>query len=300
MATNIPTSSTYYPYRSVKAKEEYLAAYDRTAEEWPIPGISRLVPTSFGETFVRIGGPPDGQPLVLLPGMGNTSLLWTPNIEAFSKTYRTYAVDKIGDVGRSVCTRPIRDSAGMVRWLDELFIALQLPDGFHLLGLSHGGWLAIQYALRFPKRLGKLVLLAPAASVLRTHLEFYFRGLLLLTGSRYLAKACLHWLMHDLARVNPARIEAALDRVMLTFRCLQARVIIPPTVLKDREWQSLSMPVLFLVGENEKIYSAGKAWQRLHEIAPHIQAEIIPGAGHDLTLAQPEMVNRKVLKFLAG
>jgi pimeloyl-ACP methyl ester carboxylesterase len=300
MAMNTSIPLTYYPYRSAKAKEEYLAAYDQTAKEWPIPANSRLVPTSFGATFVRIGGPPDGQPLILLPGMGATSLLWQPNIEAFSKTYRTYAVDNMADVGRSVCTRPIRDSAGLVSWLDELTGALKLADGFHLLGLSHGGWVATQYALRFPKRLGKLVLLAPAASVLRTQMEFYIRGLLLLTGNRSLAKACVFWLMHDLVRVNRARAETAIDRAMLTFRCLQARRVITPTVLRDREWQSLSMPVLFLVGENEKIYSAGKAWQRLHAVAPQIQAQIIPGAGHDLTLAQPEMVNRKVLEFLAG
>jgi pimeloyl-ACP methyl ester carboxylesterase len=289
--------SPYYPYRSAKAKAEYLAAYDLTAKEWPIPAKSKLVSTSFGQTFVRIGGPPDGQPLVLLPGMGATSLLWAANIEAFSKVYRTYALDSIGDVGRSVCTRPIRDAAGLVSWLDELFGVLKLADGFHLLGLSHGGWLAARYALRFPQRLGKLVLLAPGG-VLRPHLEFYIRGLLLLTGNRYLSRACVYWLLSDLARVNPARAETSLDRAMLTFRCLQARRVIVPTVFKDREWQSLSMPVLFLVGENEKIYSAGKAWKRLHAVAPQIRAEIIPGAGHDLTIAQPEMVNRKVLEFL--
>ena len=80
--------SPYYPYRSAKAKEEYLAAYDQTAKEWPITQKSKLVPTSFGRTFVRIGGPPDGQPLVLLPGMGATWRLWLPDVEAFSKTPR--------------------------------------------------------------------------------------------------------------------------------------------------------------------------------------------------------------------
>jgi pimeloyl-ACP methyl ester carboxylesterase len=297
MATN---PSPYYPYRSAKAKAEYLAAYDQTAKEWPIPVKSRLVPTSFGQTFVRIGGPPGGPPLVLLPGMGATSLLWQPNIEAFSRNYRTYALDKMGDVGRSVCTRSIKDAASLVSWLDELFGALKLADGFHLLGLSYGGWLATQYALRFPKRLGKLVLLAPGASVLRTPLEFYIRGLLLLTGNRYFAKACVFWLLQDLAQKDPARAETALDRAMLTFRCLQPRRGIAPSVLKDSEWQSLSMPVLFLVGEHEKIYSAGKAWQRLNAVAPQIQAQIIPNAGHDLTIVQAEMVNRKVLEFLAG
>jgi hypothetical protein len=53
-----------------------------------------------------------------------------------------------------------------------------------------------------------------------------------------------------------------------------------------------------LVGENEKIYSAQKAVQRLNTVAPQIKAEIIPKAGHDLTFVQAEMVTRKVLEFL--
>lgn len=54
----------------------------------------------------------------------------------------------------------------------------------------------------------------------------------------------------------------------------------------------------YLVGENEKIYSAKKAVQRLNTIAPHIKTEIILGAGHDLVSVQAGMVNEKVLEFL--
>ena len=48
----------------------------------------------------------------------------------------------------------------------------------------------------------------------------------------------------------------------------------------------------------EKIYSAQKAIQRLRKVAPNIETEVIPNAGHDLTIVQAEMVNTKVLKFL--
>jgi pimeloyl-ACP methyl ester carboxylesterase len=62
--------------------------------------------------------------------------------------------------------------------------------------------------------------------------------------------------------------------------------------------KSLKMPVLFLVGENEKIYSAQNAVDRLNKIAPHITVEIIPDAGHDLSAVQAELVNQKILDFL--
>jgi pimeloyl-ACP methyl ester carboxylesterase len=71
-----------------------------------------------------------------------------------------------------------------------------------------------------------------------------------------------------------------------------------PTVLEDEELQSIKVPTLYLVGEHEKIYSAQKAIQRLHKVAPHIKAEVIPDAGYELTIVRAEMVNTKVLEFL--
>ena len=189
-------------------------------------------------------------------------------------------------------------SADFVRWLDELFTALDLGDKINLLGMSQGG-LAAQYALRFPGRLRKLVLLAPAATVLPIRFEFYFRGTLVLTGSRRFAKAAIYWLLADLARKDASRVGASVDRALPTSRCMRPRRRIALTVLKDSEIASLRTPTLFLGGEHERIYSAAKAVRRLSRIAPHIGTEIIPHAGHDLTVAQPEMVSRKVLEFLS-
>ena len=53
-----------------------------------------------------------------------------------------------------------------------------------------------------------------------------------------------------------------------------------------------------LVGENEKIYSAQQAIERLNAVAPEITTEVIPDAGHDLTFVQVDVVNRKILEFL--
>lgn len=41
-----------------------------------------------------------------------------------------------------------------------------------------------------------------------------------------------------------------------------------------------------------------KAVQRLNKVAPSIKTEVIPNAGHDLTVVQSQLVNSKVLAFL--
>ena len=80
--------SPYHPFRSAQAKEEYLSFYDERAKSWPISPETGMLDTSFGQTFLHIGGPNDAPLLVLLPGSVFNSLMWIPNIEALSLSIR--------------------------------------------------------------------------------------------------------------------------------------------------------------------------------------------------------------------
>lgn len=147
------TLSAHHPFRSAKARDEYLAFYDWQAQQWPVASETRMVTTSYGQTFVRVSGTADSPPLVLLPGRYTHSLMWIPHIEAFSASFRTYALDCISDIGRSIYGRRLKTPSDYVQWLDELFTALGLGDRIHLVGVSFGGWQAAQFALRFPNTL---------------------------------------------------------------------------------------------------------------------------------------------------
>src|SRR5512142_1461537 len=112
------SNSEYYPYRSEAVRESCLAYYDSlAAREWPIASEERNVPTSYGHTFVRVGGASGAPPLVLLPGAASTSLMWRPNIKALSAECRTFAVDQMGEVGRSICVKKIRSHEDLFAWL---------------------------------------------------------------------------------------------------------------------------------------------------------------------------------------
>jgi len=295
--------SAHHPFRSPKAMELYLRSYDKRAEEWPVRSETWLVETSFGQTFVRISGPVDAPPLVLLPGASATSLLWAPNIEDLSLFYRAYALDNIYDVGRSVFTQKFKTPGDFTSWLDELFTALGLGDNINLMGLSYGGWLASQYAVRFPGRLHRVVLLAPASTVLPLTSEWALRALVCLIPHRHFSKSFMYWLMEDLVNADEAgrtALEEVVDNAFLGLQCFKPKMLVSPTVLSDEEWRSLKVPTLYLVGENEKIYSPQAAVQRLKRVAPQIIAELIPDAGHDLTVVQAETINKRVLEFLGS
>lgn len=290
-----------HPFRSEKARERFQRLYRQGAEKWPVASTTRVVETSFGQTFVRVSGPEAAPPLVLLHGVDGNSLQWIPNIEALSGHYRSYAVDGIYDCGLSVYTRFFERPDDFAGWLDDLFDVLELKDKIRLVGLSYGGWQAIHYGLRFPDRLAKIVLLAPAGTVLPIRMEWLIRAALSAIPHPYFARSFIHWMLEDATRKDRATRQMVDEWVEFSYvamRCFKVRRLVNPAVLTDEEWRSLKVPALFLVGENEKIYTARKAIKRLNDVAPQIKTELIRGAGHDLTIARAEIVNRKILEFL--
>jgi pimeloyl-ACP methyl ester carboxylesterase len=259
-----------------------------------------MVGTSWGQTHVRISGPEEAPPLVLLHGGGTNSLQWMYNIEGLSKEHRTFAVDGILDTGLSVNTRRIERAEELVEWLEETLDGLGLDTGVDILGLSYGGWIAARFALVHPDRLNKLVLIAPAATVAPLSLTWIKKAVLTLIPHRHFTANFLHWLLPGFARNDPVEFNAVVDEAFLAIRCFKLADMVNPDVLTETEWEKITIPVLFLIGEKEKIHSlpARKVVERLNRIAPRVTKQVIPGAGHDLTVVRTELVNGVVLKFL--
>jgi len=299
----------WHPFRSEASRQEYLAFYDARARRWPcVPSESKMVRTpTFGDTFVRVQGPPSGPPLLLLPGDSESSLSWIPVIEAFASRHRVYAVDHIYDIGRSICRRggEPRRPDDFVRWLDELLDQLQLYDRLSIVAHSYGGWMAALYALKFPERLAKLVLISPCATVLHAPPGLLVRAVLYGTVPccrRPIARRYLYWYAPDSVRRDETRviIDEMVDEDIIAKRCYRRRRFVLPTVLSDEDWHrlSLAVPTLYLIGRNDVSYSAERAVQRLSAVAPRVKTEITDG-DHHLTIVEPEWVIRQVLGFLA-
>ena len=295
--------TSYYPFKSIKAKEKYLKYYDNKSLQWPVPYVDKIIKTSQGETFIRISGPEDAVPLVLLQSTSATCLFWIPNIKMLSQYFKTYAIDNIYDFGRSRNTQVLKTPNDLMKWLDELFSTLKLNKNINLMGLSYGGWLTSQYALHSPDRLNKIVIIAPAATLFDLPSEWAWRGIISAIPHKiFMKKAMVDWLLEDLVRKRDDNsrkiIDDYLNDAIMALNCFQFRMPIYPTVLSDTELQSFNIPTLFLIGENEKIYSAQEAINRLKKVAPKIRSEIIPNAGHDLTIIHADLVNHKIIEFL--
>jgi pimeloyl-ACP methyl ester carboxylesterase len=70
------------------------------------------------------------------------------------------------------------------------------------------------------------------------------------------------------------------------FRSFKQRWVVPLSVLSEADWQRLTMPVLFVVGTDEMLYSPYKAIEHLKKVAPDVQSLLIQGAGHEMTFTK--------------
>jgi pimeloyl-ACP methyl ester carboxylesterase len=293
--------TSYHPFISSGAKRRYLQRYDARGKDWPVAADCLTVETSYGPTFVRASGPEQGPALVLLPSASATSLFWEPNVAALSANYRVFAVDNIYDFGRSVYHRPLRSAQDFIAWLDSLFDALQL-EKVNLMGLSYGAWIICNYARLRGSRVSKAVIISPPATLFPLPPAWAWYGITALIPHRFFLRNMLNWMFPELTQTKDQAkrrlLEELFEDAYTGLRCFKLKMVPAPTVLSDEELGQIEVPALFLVGDQEVLYPAARAVERLHQVAPRIQTEIIPRAGHDLTLVQAELVNGKVLEFL--
>ena len=292
----------WHPFKSEQAKALYLERYEESSQQWPVEFEQRMVGTSYGSTFVRVFGPEGAPPLVLLPGGGSSSLIWAPMARALAAHFRTYAIDNLGDIGRSVASRAIRTADDVADSLDALLTALGLTDSIRLMGLSYGGWQSAEYAIRHGDRLHKVVLVAPAATLFELPPDFAWRGLLLLMPHRHFTESMMRWSLPDLAaRSDPAsrrQFDTLVGDAYLGVRCFDLRMAAKPRVFTDAELARLEDKTLFMVGAHERLYPANDAVARFKTAAPNIRTEMIPDAGHDLLWIQTAVVADKLVGFL--
>lgn len=278
-------------FRSPAGQARYFAAYEATLALWPVPVESFNVPTRFGQTHVHACGPKAAPPLVLLPGQAISSTMWYPNIEALSQAHRVYTPDILGDMGKSLQTRPFTKPTDFADWLKDVLDELQIEKA-DVAGLSYGGFIALRLAVSAPERVRKLVLMAPASLLPIRPIFFLRMAGMLLPGfiASFEAKQKL------LLGVASVQAKPAITQ-MLTPNDFRYNMYLPP-LHTDQELQQLKAPTLLLLGDQEVIYDAKAALRRAAKLIPTLETDIIPGAGHALNFDQPERVNHRILDFL--
>ena len=266
---------------------------------------SGTVRTNEQELYYEIHG--DGPPLVLVMGIGYDSSLWTlQQVPALSTRFRVVILDN-RDAGRSSRSRHPYTTADMADDVAGLLDTLDIHRT-HLLGLSMGAMIGMEFALRHADRLDRLVLAGPAAAPERSAVDpisvwnwvkandpsgevFGGQQLTWLFSAAFLRN---HQAVQDtvaLLASNPNPIDPqAYDR--------QAQAYLHFDAL-DR-LDRIKAPTLVIVGEQDVLTPPWVAREVAAGI-PGARFEIVTGDGssHVVPLERPDDFNQLVMNFLA-
>lgn len=276
---------TKLAFKSQEGKAEVLKSYDSLLEQWTLPNEKLTVNTRYGNTFMIASGDKNAPPLILLHGSAMNSIMWMKDAKEYSRNFRVYAVDMPGEPGKSEGEQLPFAGPSFAEWLSDVYHALSIEKA-SLVGISLGAWLAIKFAVSYPERLNKLVLLCPAG-IGKQKVSFLFKAVAhMLLGKKGVDKLY--------RKVNG---DQPIPDVVLKYQKLIGenfnfrREVIP--LFSDSELKRLSMPVLLFVGGKDIIFHSGQTAERLGKTVPHANINVLPRAGHLLINLED-----KIIEFL--
>ena len=160
-------------------------------------------------------------------------------------------------------------------------------DRVHLVGLSRGGFLALNLASRSSDRLASVLAIEPAG----------FAWI----GARFVLWSLVEMLRWLLPAAILRRIAAGDPAVRHTLRPLlfgglKYKARLPPQHLfTDDELRAIAVPTLVVLADRSNIHRSRDVAARLEPLNPRVRTEVVPRTTHMLTLQKPDLVTALIL-----
>lgn len=253
-----------------------------------------------GDLLVAFEIKGSGPPLVLLHGAMSDSRVWRNQIEEFSADYTVVAWDAPG-CGRSSDppeTFKLSDySDCLASMINEL--GLTKP---HLVGLSFGGGLAIDFFHNYPEIPGSLILASAYAGwagslppgQVKKRLESGLRQSELPPD-----KVVQEWLPTLFQDSVPEDVINFTSKIMADYHPAGMREMLRAFAQADLRdvLPHINIPTLLLYGDSDKRSPLTIA-KEMHEKISSSKLVIIKDTGHVMNLEAPEIFNNEVRHFL--
>ncbi|RSN41762.1 alpha/beta hydrolase [Streptomyces sp. WAC 04229] len=221
--------------------------------------------------------------------------MWYPNTPVLSADRPVYAIDTLGDPGRSVQREPIHQPEHAAQWLDETLAGLGLERA-HLVGSSYGGWLALNQAHRRPARLASVTLLDPGG-LEKVGLRFFvwlFAGLFATFAPKALRPRLAAWLEQPVLVVPELR--AMIRTAVRAYRIRRPS----PHPLSEEELSTIRTPLYLVLGKRSLLVHPQRQAERVPRLVSGARAEIISSTGHGPQIDHAEEINHRMLNFMVS
>ena len=235
-----------------------------------------------------------GDPLVVIHGGGGDARTWLKNVAALAGKYTVYAPDLPGFGG----SQPLDGSyyiPELTEFVEDFAGSLGL-ERFHLMGHSIGGGVALNYALRFPQKIVKLVLISSLC--LGREIALWVRVMTLparYTGRALLAVTkCIIWLLKKI--LTPLKVVVPLSLASVNFGSSIADLKEQTLVLGERLSEIL-IPTLVVWGGRDPIVPVRHAYAAA-EVIPDCQLKVFKNRGHNVHRDEIQQFSSLLTGFL--
>ncbi|MEV0400051.1 alpha/beta fold hydrolase [Actinoallomurus sp. NPDC050550] len=282
-------------FTTPEGRSRFDRVYDEGMRLLPRPAEVHDVPTAFGRVRAYRFGEGGGAPIVLLHGTGGTSVMWRPNVAALAEKRSVYAIDLLGEAGRSEQTAPIRGAGDQAAWLAAVLERLDIPAA-HLVGVSIGGWMACNQAVRAPERVASIGLLDPINTLARMSLGLILRTIpvVLPLTAGWARPRFLSWIDGQGQAAEDDPVGRVIGAGMRDYRAAMPT----PAYFTDEEIRSIDVPALVLVAGRSAVHDPQRALRRAEALIGDVQAELWPDATHAISGQCADEVNARVLRFI--
>lgn len=280
-------------FTSAAGKDRFLAAYGAAMAAMPkAPERTLDVRTSYG--IVRLyrfaGAHDDRPPLVLLPGRASSSPMWADNLPSLLRLRSVYTVDLLGEPGMSVQDRPITSDRDHAAWLHETLVRLPEPR-VHLVGVSVGGWTAMNLAVHDPGKVATLTLVDPVCVFAGLSLAVVVRSLPAAVPwlPKWVREDFTSWVAND-APVRDEPIGAMIEAGMQTYRI----TLSAPSRLDGHRIAAVDVPTLVIMAGDSRMHDAAAAADTARRTLRAGTVITYPDASHAINGEYPDRLARDI------
>jgi len=245
----------------------------------------------------------EGHPLLLIHAGIADSRMWDEQFSVFAQHYRVIRYDMRGYGKTEVPAGPVSNHGDVANLLSHLYV-----EKAHILGISFGGLVALDFTLAYPEMVAALILVTPSVSGrLPAEREQQFID----EENAYLEKGNLAgatevnlrmWVdgpKRTPEQVAPAVRERVRQMQMHAFSVpvpeeAEELLLSPPAYARLAE---VHAPTLLLVGDAD-LPDRLTLTDELTSAIAGAQQVVIPGVAHMVSMEKPEEFNHIVLNFL--
>jgi 4,5:9,10-diseco-3-hydroxy-5,9,17-trioxoandrosta-1(10),2-diene-4-oate hydrolase len=251
-----------------------------------------------------------GRPLLLLHGLVGSAKNWRQNISFLSRDSSVYAID-LFNMGESERVPGL--NAGLEATADRLAAYMEALglDEADIAAHSHGGAVAMMFAARYPDRVRRLILFAPANPFCdlgnqlirfyqtRTGIWFARRIPFL---PRMLKATALSRMYGDPSRVSldaldgytaGLHIPGTMDHVLQIVQ----RWFVDMGLLRSALTGLPAKPTLLIWGDRDRAVGLNSA-RELQRTLPQSRLMVLPGVGHIAFEEMPDICNQAMRDWL--